>query len=103
MDFYEDREQLILKAELPGVNKDDLELSLHDGVLTLAGERREEKSLENSEVHRSERFLGKFQRSFTLPAAVDAAKVQASFKDGMLTVTLPKAEEAKPKHIEVKE
>src|SRR5689334_6807912 len=90
VDFYEDREQLVLKAELPGVNKDDLELSLHDGLLTLAGERREEKSLENAEVHRSERFLGKFQRSFTLPVPVDAAKVQASFKDGMLTVTLPK-------------
>jgi HSP20 family protein len=103
VDFYEDGEQLVLKAELPGVNKSDLELTLHDGVLTLAGERREEKSMENSEVHRSERFLGKFSRSFTLPAAVNAAKVQASFKDGILTVTLPKAEEAKPKHIEVKE
>jgi HSP20 family protein len=103
VDFYENGEQLVLKAELPGVNKDDLELTLHDGVLTLTGERREEKSLEDSEVHRSERFLGKFSRSFTLPAAVDAAKVQASFKDGILTVTLPKAEEAKPKHIEVKE
>ena len=54
-------------------------------------------------MHRSERFFGKFSRSFTRPAAVDAAKIQASFKDGMLTVTLPKAEEAKPKHIEVKE
>lgn len=103
VDFYEDRDQLVLKAELPGVNREDLDLSLHDGVLTLAGERREEKAFENAEVHRSERFLGKFQRSFTLPAAVDAAKVQASFKDGILTVTLPKAETAKPKHIEVKE
>ena len=103
VDFYENREQLVLKAELPGVKKEDLNLSLHDGVLTLGGERREEKSLEDAEVHRSERFLGKFSRSFTLPAAVDAAKIQALFKDGMLTVTLPKAEEAKPKHIEVKE
>ena len=103
VDFYEDDQQLVLKAELPGVNKDNLELSLHGGVLTLAGERREEKSLENSEVHRSERFLGKFERRFTLPSAVDAAKVQASFKDGILTVTLPKAEEAKPKQIKVKE
>ncbi len=103
VDFYEDRDQLVLKAELPGVNREDLDLSLHDGVLTLAGERREEKTFENAEVHRSERFLGKFQRSFTLPAAVDAAKVQASFKDGILTVTLPKAETAKPKQIEVKE
>lgn len=103
VDFYEDRDQLVLKAELPGVNREDLDLSLHDGVLTLAGERREEKTFEKAEVHRSERFLGKFQRSFTLPAAVDAAKVQASFKDGILTVTLPKAETAKPKQIEVKE
>ena len=103
VDFFEDVEQLVLKAELPGVNKEDLDLSLHDGVLTLAGERREEKAFEDAEVHRSERFLGKFQRSFTLPAAVNAANVQASFKDGILTVTLPKAEEAKPKQIEVKE
>lgn len=103
VDFYEDRDQLVLKAELPGVNRENLDLSLHDGVLTLAGERREEKTFENAEVHRSERFLGKFQRSFTLPVAVDAAKVQASFKDGILTVTLPKAETAKPKQIEVKE
>ena len=103
VDFYEDGELLVLKAELPGLNKEDLDLSLHDGVLTLAGERREDKNLEKSEVHRSERFLGKFQRSFTLPAAVDVANVQASFKDGILTVTLPKAEEARPKHIEVKE
>ena len=103
MDFYEDRDQLVLEAELPGVNREGLDLSLHDGVLTLAGERREEKTFEDAEEHRSERFLGKFQRSFTLPAAVDAAKVQASFKDGILTVTLPKAETAKPKQIEVKE
>jgi HSP20 family protein len=103
VDFYEDGEQLVLKAELPGVKKEDLDLSLEDGVLTLAGERREEKSFEKAEVHRSERFLGKFQRSFTLPTAVEASKVQASFKDGILTVTLPKAEEAKPKQIEVKE
>ena len=103
VDFYEDANELVLKAELPGVNKEDLTLSLHEGVLSLAGERREEKSLENSEVHRSERFLGKFERRFTLPVPVEAAKVQASFKDGILTVTLPKAEEAKPKHIEVKE
>jgi HSP20 family protein len=103
VDFFEDGEQFVLKAELPGVNRKDLDLSLQDGVLTLAGERREEQSFEHAEVHRSERFLGKFQRSFTLPAAVNAANVQASFKDGILTVTLPKAEEAKPKHIEVKE
>lgn len=103
VDFYEDGEQLVLKAELPGMKKEDLDLSLHDGVLTLAGERKEEKTFENAEVHRSERYLGKFQRSFTLPAAVNAANVQASFKDGILTVTLPKAEEAKPKHIAVKE
>jgi HSP20 family protein len=75
---------------------------LHGDVLTLSGERKEDEVFEKAETYRTERFLGKFQRSLTLPVSVDANKVQAEYKDGILTVTLPKAEEAKPKHIEVK-
>jgi len=102
IDLHEDRDHLVLKAELPGMKKEDIDISLHGDVLTLSGERKEEEMFDKAEACRNERFLGKFQRSFTLPVAVDASKVQASYKDGILTVTLPKAEEAKPKHIEVK-
>jgi HSP20 family protein len=102
IDLYEDRDHLVLKAELPGMKKEDIEISLHGDVLTLSGERKEDEAFEKAETYRTERFLGEFQRSLTLPVSVDANKVQAAYKDGMLTVTLPKAEEAKPKQIEVK-
>lgn len=102
LDVYEDRDHLVLKAELPGMKKEDINIQLHGDVLTLSGERKEEEVFDKAETYRAERFLGKFQRSLTLPVSVDASKVQASYKDGILTVTLPKAEEAKPKQIEVK-
>jgi HSP20 family protein len=102
VDLYEDRDHLVLKAELPGMKKEDIDISLHGDVLTLTGERKEEETYEKAETYRAERFLGKFQRSFTLPVSVDGDKVQASYKDGILTVILPKSEEAKPKQIEVK-
>jgi HSP20 family protein len=102
IDLYEDRDSLILRAELPGMKKEDIDISLHGDVLTLSGERKEEEVFDNAAAYRSERFLGKFQRSLTLPVSVNANKVQASYKDGILTVTLPKAEEAKSKQIEVK-
>ena len=102
IDLYEDRDHLVLRAEIPGMKKEDIDISLHGDVLTLSGERKEDEAFEKAETYRTERFLGKFQRSLTLPVSVDANKVQAAYKDGILTVTLPKAEEAKPKHIEVK-
>jgi HSP20 family protein len=102
VDLYEDRDHLTLKAELPGMRKEDIEISLHGDVLTLSGERKDDARLEKAQVVRSERFLGKFQRSFTLPYAVAADKIEAAYKNGMLTVTLPKADEAKPKQIDVK-
>jgi HSP20 family protein len=102
LDLHEDRDQLVLKAELPGMKKEDIDISLQGDVLTLSGERKEEEAYSKAETHRSERFLGRFQRTLTLPYAVNSAKVQASYKDGILTVTLPKAEEAKAKQIEVK-
>ena len=101
LDVFDDKDNLVVKAELPGLKKDEIDLSLHDGVLTISGERKHEREQKEGGTFRSERFFGKFQRSVTLPTAVDANKVNASYKDGVLTVELPKAEEAKPKQIQV--
>jgi HSP20 family protein len=102
LDAYEDANNIYVKAELPGMKKEDINLSLHDGCLSLSGERKSETSHEGAETYRTERFYGRFQRSVTLPTSVAADKVKAEYKDGILTVTLPKSEEAKPKHIDVK-
>jgi HSP20 family protein len=99
IDVYQDKDQFTVVAEVPGLKKEDLNLSLHDGVLTISGERKREEKPEQG--FRSERFVGRFQRSITLPASVDPKKVKASYKDGLLKVVLPKSEEAKPKQIEV--
>ncbi len=101
LDVYDDKDHLVVKVELPGMKKDDIEISMHDGTLTVSGERKTEHEEKEGQSFRSERYFGKFQRSLTLPTAVDAGKIKASYKDGVLTVDLPKAEEAKPKHIEV--
>ena len=101
LDVYEDKDNFVLKAEMPGMRKEDIDISLHEGVVTISGERKEEEKKEESDVYRSERFFGRFQRSFTLPTPVNAEKVAASYKDGILTLTLPKAEEAKPKEIPI--
>jgi HSP20 family protein len=99
LDVYQDKDQFTVVAELPGLKKENIELSLHDGVLTISGERKQEKKGE--EGYRNERFFGRFQRSVTLPASIDGNKVKATYQDGILRVELPKAEEAKPKQIEV--
>jgi len=83
------------------MKKEDIQVSLHDGGLSISGERKSETKNESAEVYRTERFFGRFQRTVTLPATVAADKVKAQYKDGILTVTLPKAEEAKPKQIDV--
>jgi HSP20 family protein len=101
LDVLDDKDNFVVRVELPGMKKDDINLSLHDGVLTISGERKYERENKESETFRSERYFGKFQRSVTLPAVVDANKVTASYKDGVLSVELAKAEEAKPKKIAV--
>jgi len=101
VDVYEDKDNLLVKAELPGLKKEDIEISLHDGFLTLSGERKQEEKQENGGVYRSERCLGRFHRSISLPCSVVADKINATYKDGVLEVTLPKAEEAKPKQIPI--
>lgn len=101
LDVTQDKEEVQVKVELPGMKKEEIAISLHEGVLTISGERKREEEKKEGETYRSERFFGKFQRAVTLPAAIDAKKVKASYKDGLLTISLPKAEEAKPKQIEV--
>ena len=100
LDLYQNADNIVAVVELPGMRKEDIEISLHDGTLTIAGERKSGAS-EEENAERTERVAGKFRRSITLPTRVDSGKVSASYKDGLLTVTLPKAEEAKPKKIEV--
>ncbi len=101
IDLYEDKDNVFVKAELPGMKKEDIEVSFRNGTLSISGERKSEDKYEDSEVYRSERFFGRFQRTVTLPAPVAADKVKAEYKDGILSITLPKTEEAKPKHIDV--
>ncbi len=101
LDVFEEKENFVLKAELPGMKKEDIEVSFHDGSLSISGERQSETKHADAEVYRAERFFGRFQRSVTLPAPVAVDKVKAAYKDGVLTITLPKTEEAKPKHIDV--
>jgi HSP20 family protein len=100
-DVYEDKDNLYVRAELPGMRKEDIDLSLHNGSLSISGERKSDDKVKEAEVYRAERFFGRFQRTITLPTAVAAEKIKAQYKDGILSVTLPKAEEAKPKHIDV--
>jgi HSP20 family protein len=100
-DVYEDKDNFVVKAELPGMKKEDINVSLHDGSLVISGERQAETPGEGTEVYRAELFFGKFQRVVALPAMVAPDKVKAQYKDGILTITLPKAEEAKPKQIQV--
>ena len=101
LDVYEDKDNVTVKAELPGLKREEIEVSLHDGTLSISGERKGEEKHQDAEVYRAERFFGKFQRTVTLPTPVAADKVKAQYKDGILTVTLPKTEEAKPKQIDV--
>jgi len=101
LDVFEDKDNIFVKAELPGMKKEEIELSLHDWSLSISGERKSENKYEDAEVYRAERFVGKFQRTVALPSPVAADKVKAQYKEGILTVTLPKTEEAKPKHIDV--
>ena len=100
LDVYQTADDVVALVELPGMRKEDIELSLHDGVLTISGERKDETP-ESDKTARTERFVGKFRRSISLPTRVDSNKVNATYKDGILTVTLPKAEEVKPKQIQV--
>ena len=103
VDLKETDHAYVLKADLPGMNKDDISVSVEEGVVTLRGERRhEEEKTEDGGYHRIERRYGSFQRAFRIPGGVDSDKVTAEYKNGVLELTLPKREEVKPKQIDVK-
>jgi HSP20 family protein len=101
VDIYETDEALILKAELPGVSKDEVSVEVHQNTLILRGQRKHEAEVKEEHYHRMERAYGTFQRSFVLPTMVDQEKVQASYKDGVLELRLPKSEAAKPKRVAI--
>jgi HSP20 family protein len=101
LDAVEDKDKYLVSVEVPGLKREDINVSVHDGVLTVSGERKREKDIKEGSVHRTERYYGKFSRSVSLPAEVRADKVTAAYKDGVLHVELPKAEETKPRNVEV--
>jgi HSP20 family protein len=102
VDIREDKDKLVVKAEIPGMKKEDINVSVHENTLVLSGEKKCEEEEKNGETYRSERCYGRFQRSIALPWSVDTGKIDAQYRDGVLTVMLPKSEQAKPKQIDVK-
>jgi HSP20 family protein len=102
VDIYSDDDHIFLEAELPGLSREDVQVSVEEGVLTIAGRKTHEKIEKDHVHHLQERYFGSFSRSFTLPATVDAKKVEATMTDGVLRVLLAKREKAKTKRIEVK-
>jgi HSP20 family protein len=102
VDIFETKDrEYVLKAELPDMKREDINITFENGVLTLTGERKAEFDPAEGTYHRSERAYGRFSRSFTLPATVDANRINATYKDGMLTVRVPQREEARPRQITV--
>jgi HSP20 family protein len=101
VDIYETDDALILKAELPGVSKDDVSIEIHQNTLILRGQRKHDAEVKEEQYHRIERAYGTFQRSFMLPTLVDQEHVQATYHDGVLELRLPKSEAAKPKRVAI--
>ena len=101
VDIYETADSVVLKAELPGINPDDVEIRIEGNTLHLKGERKFEKEVKEEKFHRVERSQGTFTRGFSLPNTVDANKVKAEYENGILTLTMPRREEAKPRTIKV--
>jgi HSP20 family protein len=102
LDIYREKDELVVKAELPGIKKKDLDISLEDDLLTVKAEKKEETVGEDTTHYTRERHFGQYSRSVKLPFPIDAEKTLATFKNGLLEIRLPKAEETKSKHIEVK-
>lgn len=101
VDIYETDESIVLKAEIPGIDKKEVSIEVKDNMLILKGERKFEKEIKEENYHRMERAYGAFQRTFTLPNIIEKENVKAKYKDGILEITLPKVKEAKPKHMKV--
>ncbi len=103
VDIEEDANQYLIKADLPGVDKENIDVKLENGMLSIRGEKSTETETDKGgKHHRRERFHGTFARSFTLPDSIDADKVDAAYKDGVLTLAIPKVEKARPKSIDIK-
>jgi len=101
-DIKEDKEKYFLMLDLPGVSKEEVKVGFSNGQLSVSGERKQEKESKDSKFHRVERAFGRYYRSFTLPQKIKEDKIEAEFEDGQLKITVPKAEEAKPKELEIK-
>jgi HSP20 family protein len=101
VDIYDEKDNLVIKADLPGMTQKDIDVSVEDDVLRIKGEKKKESEVKEDNFYRVERAYGSFERSFTLPSNVDVAKIKAGYKDGVLQLTLPKKEETKPKQIKV--
>ena len=101
VDIAEDKDKFMLSAELPGVKKEDVKISLNNNTLTIEGEKKTDFEKKEDNSYRSERFYGKFSRSFTLSSEIEADKIEADFKDGILNVSLPKSEKVKPRQITI--
>lgn len=102
VDIYEEKDNIIVKSELPGMSKEDIEIHLTDDTITLTGEKQKEEKIEKKDYYRMERTFGSFKRSFALPAEVQTGKAKALFKDGVLEVKIPKTETAKKKEHKIK-
>jgi len=104
VDVHESKDEVVLKAELPGLSSGDVELNIENGVLTISGEKKQERAEgeEGTEYHLVERRYGRFERRFSLPRSVDPEKVKAEFNDGVLSIALSKVEAAKPRRIQIK-
>jgi len=101
LDVIEEKDQYVLKADLPGIKKEDIKISLEDNILTVEAERKSEAESQDKQIHRIERTYGRYTRSLNLGARVDANKIRANYKDGVLELIVPKSEEAKPKSIDI--
>lgn len=101
IDIEEDKDNIIVKAEIPGIKKEDIKVAVHGNLLSISGERKQESDVKEKTYHRIERAYGRFSRTITLPSDVDADKIKASYKDGLLKISLPKPESVKPKQIDV--
>ncbi len=101
VDIVQEGDRYLVKADLPGMKKDEIEITLNGDTLTISGEKKGENETKDDGCCRSERYYGKFSRSLVLPSTVDANKIEAAYKDGVLSVTIPKSEEARPKQIKI--
>ncbi|MEW6570986.1 MAG: Hsp20/alpha crystallin family protein [Nitrospirota bacterium] len=102
VDIYEEKDEIVVKSELPGMQKEDINVNVTENAITISGEKKKEEKVERKDYYRLERSFGSFTRTFSLPAEVQSDKAKAAFKNGVLEIRLPKTEEAKKKEVKVK-